>query len=294
MCGSVLDLRSPQRPFRMGRAGASLPCPGASRVATGHCFKGMRSHKHPGPGTDSRGRVFPAHPAAPFSAAHPPWRPRGSSLPPPPTPSPWPPCLSLSTVCPPSRLLSADHHPSALLTAWASPTGRRRRRSSASSTREDSNGHSVSLRQVPWLKQGRSPLPPHARSQPGLCNMYKVRGVHPRPSAGHAARRSPAAVPVSGQRPGRALSRGHSRPSTALVSRVWQREWSSSQGKPAEGTCRDETSSRGRAGRRPSPREGPVGAPGSAGHGQGRAGRREWPAATAPARRFATSVGTGA
>lgn len=29
--------------------------------------------------------------------------------------------------------------------------------------------------QVPWLKQGRSPLPPHARRQPGLCNMYKVR-----------------------------------------------------------------------------------------------------------------------
>ncbi|XP_006761967.2 PREDICTED: myelin basic protein isoform X2 [Myotis davidii] len=33
---------------------------------------------------------------------------------------------------------------------------------------------------VPWLKQGRSPLPPHARSQPGLCNMYK--------DAHHAAR----------------------------------------------------------------------------------------------------------
>ncbi|XP_024903859.1 myelin basic protein isoform X3 [Pteropus alecto] len=36
---------------------------------------------------------------------------------------------------------------------------------------------------VPWLKQGRSPLPPHARSQPGLCNMYKdthhaVRTTH--------------------------------------------------------------------------------------------------------------------
>uniref|UniRef100_A0A7N9CFQ4 Myelin basic protein n=1 Tax=Macaca fascicularis TaxID=9541 RepID=A0A7N9CFQ4_MACFA len=28
-------------------------------------------------------------------------------------------------------------------------------------------------RQVPWLKPGRSPLPSHARSQPGLCNMYK-------------------------------------------------------------------------------------------------------------------------
>ncbi|XP_030666109.1 myelin basic protein isoform X1 [Nomascus leucogenys] len=26
---------------------------------------------------------------------------------------------------------------------------------------------------VPWLKPGRSPLPSHARSQPGLCNMYK-------------------------------------------------------------------------------------------------------------------------
>ncbi|XP_066209193.1 myelin basic protein isoform X2 [Saccopteryx leptura] len=26
---------------------------------------------------------------------------------------------------------------------------------------------------VPWLQQGRRPLPPHARSQPGLCNMYK-------------------------------------------------------------------------------------------------------------------------
>ncbi|XP_004640251.2 myelin basic protein isoform X2 [Octodon degus] len=26
---------------------------------------------------------------------------------------------------------------------------------------------------VPWLKQSRSPLPSHARSQPGLCNMYK-------------------------------------------------------------------------------------------------------------------------
>ncbi|KAM5218682.1 myelin basic protein isoform 1-T2 [Hipposideros larvatus] len=33
---------------------------------------------------------------------------------------------------------------------------------------------------VPWLKQSRSPLPPHARSQPGLCNMYK--------DAHHAAR----------------------------------------------------------------------------------------------------------
>ncbi|XP_036086053.1 myelin basic protein isoform X1 [Rousettus aegyptiacus] len=36
---------------------------------------------------------------------------------------------------------------------------------------------------VPWLKQSRSPLPPHARSQPGLCNMYKdthhaVRTTH--------------------------------------------------------------------------------------------------------------------
>lgn len=30
-------------------------------------------------------------------------------------------------------------------------------------------------RQVPWLTQSRSPLPSHARSQPGLCNMYKVR-----------------------------------------------------------------------------------------------------------------------
>ncbi|XP_042549453.1 myelin basic protein isoform X3 [Dipodomys spectabilis] len=26
---------------------------------------------------------------------------------------------------------------------------------------------------VPWLKQSRSPLPAHTRSQPGLCNMYK-------------------------------------------------------------------------------------------------------------------------
>ncbi|MBZ3875274.1 Myelin basic protein [Sciurus carolinensis] len=26
---------------------------------------------------------------------------------------------------------------------------------------------------VPWLKQSRSPLPSYARSQPGLCNMYK-------------------------------------------------------------------------------------------------------------------------
>uniref|UniRef100_A0A8D1L9A8 Myelin basic protein n=1 Tax=Sus scrofa TaxID=9823 RepID=A0A8D1L9A8_PIG len=26
---------------------------------------------------------------------------------------------------------------------------------------------------VPWLKQSRSPLPPHARSRPGLCNMYQ-------------------------------------------------------------------------------------------------------------------------
>nr|KAF6471793.1 myelin basic protein [Molossus molossus] len=33
---------------------------------------------------------------------------------------------------------------------------------------------------VPWLKQGRSPLPAHAHSRPGLCNMYK--------DAHHAAR----------------------------------------------------------------------------------------------------------
>ncbi|XP_035866014.1 myelin basic protein [Phyllostomus discolor] len=44
----------------------------------------------------------------------------------------------------------------------------------------DSTGHSVSLRQVPWLTQGRSPLPAHARGRPGLCNMYK--------DAHHAAR----------------------------------------------------------------------------------------------------------
>ncbi|KAL4665306.1 hypothetical protein H8959_001757 [Pygathrix nigripes] len=31
---------------------------------------------------------------------------------------------------------------------------------------------------VPWLKPGRSPLPSHARSQPGLCNMYKVSWHH--------------------------------------------------------------------------------------------------------------------
>ncbi|KAM5304552.1 LOW QUALITY PROTEIN: myelin basic protein [Glossophaga mutica] len=33
---------------------------------------------------------------------------------------------------------------------------------------------------VPWLKQGRSPLPSHARGPPGLCNLYK--------DAHHAAR----------------------------------------------------------------------------------------------------------
>ncbi|KAF6088596.1 myelin basic protein [Phyllostomus discolor] len=33
---------------------------------------------------------------------------------------------------------------------------------------------------VPWLTQGRSPLPAHARGRPGLCNMYK--------DAHHAAR----------------------------------------------------------------------------------------------------------
>lgn len=39
------------------------------------------------------------------------------------------------------------------------------------------NGHSVSPWQVPWFKQRRSPVPSHARSQPGLCTMYQVRRV---------------------------------------------------------------------------------------------------------------------
>lgn len=37
------------------------------------------------------------------------------------------------------------------------------------------SGATLSLWQVPWLKQSKSPLGPHARSPPGLCNMYQVR-----------------------------------------------------------------------------------------------------------------------
>lgn len=48
--------------------------------------------------------------------------------------------------------------------------------------------------QVPWLKQGRSPLPPHARSQPGLCNMYKVRRASHQLLPCHATGRVPIAV----------------------------------------------------------------------------------------------------
>lgn len=38
----------------------------------------------------------------------------------------------------------------------------------------DSPGPLCPPRQVPWLKQSRSPLSPHARSRPGLCHLYKV------------------------------------------------------------------------------------------------------------------------
>lgn len=71
---------------------------------------------------------------------------------------------------------------------------------SASGARMDSNGHSVSLWQVPWLKQSRSPLPPHARSQPGLCNMYKVRRA-PAPPAPPAPHRELCSLrcPIGGQ-----------------------------------------------------------------------------------------------
>lgn len=44
----------------------------------------------------------------------------------------------------------------------------------AGSAHTDSPGPLCPPRQVPWLKQSRSPLPPHARSRPGLCHMYKV------------------------------------------------------------------------------------------------------------------------
>ena len=57
----------------------------------------------------------------------------------------------------------------------------------------------LSLWQVPWLKQSRSPLPPHARSRPGLCNMYQVRPAPALPSSSSRPRLqlSPPATPVS-------------------------------------------------------------------------------------------------
>lgn len=109
----------------------------------------------------------------------------------------------------------------------------------------DSNGHSVSLWQVPWLKQSRSPLPPHARSQPGLCNMYKVRRA-PTPPAPPAA--TPQAVfprlsPSVGGVWGASLSRGHSRSSTAFVSYVSPSQGCSSPGEPAKGSVQGQRKS---------------------------------------------------
>lgn len=291
--GSVLGSGSPQRPFPTGPAGASLARPGASRAAIGHRSKGRRSHRRPGPRTHSRGRVFPAHPAA-----HPPWRPRGSSL----ASSPHAvPVALLSAICPPSRLLSADHHPRpGLLTARASPAQQRTLPEAAglaSSAREDSNGHSVSLRQVPWLKQSRSPLPPHARSQPGLCNMYKVRRVHPpplhrrrQPHSGRCPCRRAASGPCPVQGPQQAVN-GICK--SCLAKRVGQLPGKASGGdmwRPdiLVGEDREAPES-------PSPRKGLVGraggALGSADHGHG---SRRWPATALPACPPATSVGTGA
>lgn len=41
----------------------------------------------------------------------------------------------------------------------------------------------LSLWQVPWLKQSGNPLPPHARSPPGLCNVHQVRRLRPAAAA---------------------------------------------------------------------------------------------------------------
>lgn len=268
-----------------------VPEPPARPSATG--LKGRRSHRRPGPRTHSRGRVFPAHPAA-----HPPWRPRGSSL----ASSPHAvPVALLSAICPPSRLLSADHHPRpGLLTARASPAQQRTLPEAAglaSSAREDSNGHSVSLRQVPWLKQSRSPLPPHARSQPGLCNMYKVRHVHPpplhrrrQPYSGRCPCQRAASGPCPVQGPQQAVN-GICK--SCLAKRVGQLPGKASGGdmRRPDILVREDRE----APESPSPRKGLVGraggALGSADHGHG---SRRWPATALPACPPATSVGTGA
>nr|XP_008537072.1 PREDICTED: myelin basic protein isoform X2 [Equus przewalskii]XP_008537073.1 PREDICTED: myelin basic protein isoform X2 [Equus przewalskii] len=63
---------------------------------------------------------------------------------------------------------------------------------------------------VPWLKQSRSPLPSHAHSRPGLCNMYKVRRRPGRSSSGSHCEHGclPSSVNAGGVR-GTVLAKGH-------------------------------------------------------------------------------------
>lgn len=73
--------------------------------------------------------------------------------------------------CPPSCQATSSHpHPASPPPHPGSAGGR----GASPGARADS-GATLSLWQVPWLKQSKSPLGPHARSPPGLCNMYQVR-----------------------------------------------------------------------------------------------------------------------
>ncbi|KAF5919002.1 hypothetical protein HPG69_003637, partial [Diceros bicornis minor] len=66
---------------------------------------------------------------------------------------------------------------------------------------------------VPWLKQSRSPLPSHAHSRPGLCNMHKVRcqdAARSAPPRGHTSSRGPPLSSVrTGGVQGTLLAEGH-------------------------------------------------------------------------------------
>lgn len=58
-------------------------------------------------------------------------------------------------------------------------SGARRRRTWGPARARADSGATLSLWQVPRLRQSKSPPGPQARSQPGLCNMYQVRRLLP-------------------------------------------------------------------------------------------------------------------